>query len=241
MFTTARSSVLGGSDDYEVMYLPVSEQISLVTDGILQDLYEIPHLQLQETWWDQQVNATNTLNGKLYANLMRSGSDSGKPVYFEIYRYDGDKFVRHSKLPSSLNFTGGNTYGYFHQSVEFDGYQYLATGKLYRTSNMITAKTFDLGDAEVNDLRVIGDKLYALCSEETADAKGNVAFENSLRVTTDGKTFTEVFRFTYPVRALSFTYGNGTVFLGMGFGTKARKDSSLHDENGMILAVNRVL
>ena len=75
MFTTARSSVMGGSDDYEVMYLPVSEQISLVTDGILQDLYEMPHLQLDETWWDIQVNTTNTLNGKLYfasgsANLM---------------------------------------------------------------------------------------------------------------------------------------------------------------------------
>lgn len=75
MFTTARGSVLGGSDDYEVMYLPVSEQISLVTDGILQDLYEVPHLQLNETWWDNQVNTTNTLNGKLYfasgsANLM---------------------------------------------------------------------------------------------------------------------------------------------------------------------------
>ena len=75
MFTTARSSVLGGSDDYEIMYLPVSEQISLVTDGILQDLYTIPHLQLNETWWDIQVNTTNTLNGKLYfasgsANLM---------------------------------------------------------------------------------------------------------------------------------------------------------------------------
>ena len=75
MFTTARSSVLGGSDDYEIMYLPVSEQISLVTDGILQDLYTIPHLQLNETWWDNQINTTNTLNGKLYfasgsANLM---------------------------------------------------------------------------------------------------------------------------------------------------------------------------
>lgn len=182
-----------------------------------------------------------TLGGELYANFSLSGSDSGKPAYFEIYRYDGEKFVYHSELTRSIGYNL-NTFTRLHQNVEFKGHQYFSTGIFYRSADMITPEKITLeGNPEVGDLRVIGDKLYVLCSEETVDADGNVAFENSLRVTTDGKTYTEVFRFTYPVRALSFTYGNGTVFLGMGFGTKARKNDSYYDENGMILAINRVL
>ena len=182
-----------------------------------------------------------TLNGELYANFSLSGSDSGKPAYFEIYRYDGDKFVLHSEMTRSIGYNL-STYTRLHQQAEFKGHSYFSTGFFYRSADMITAEKLTLaGDPEVGDLRVIGDKLYALCSEAVTAADGSVSFKNSLRVTTDGKTFTEVFSFDYPVRALSFTYGDGTVFLGMGFGTKARKDESLHDKNGMILAINRVL
>ena len=148
MFTTARSSVLGGSDDYEVMYLPVSEQISLVTDGILQDLYEIPHLQLQETWWDQQVNATNTLNGKLYfasgsANLM--GFDGMWCLFFNenlMQEYQMEKpydLVREGKwtldalmecCAGFANLNGESTYAYSVGSTNQWGVavHYAATG-----------------------------------------------------------------------------------------------------------------
>lgn len=183
-----------------------------------------------------------TLNGQLYAYVRLSGSSTGLPAYMSFFRYDGDKFVHHSDLAQKLTYTKRNTYTHFHQNAEFKGRQYFSTGVLYRSSDMITAEPIAMdGDAEVNDLRVIGDKLYALCSEEVTADDGSVSFKNSLRVTTDGKTFTEVFSFEYPVRALSFTYGNGTVFLGMGFGKKAAKDFSYYDENGMILAINRVL
>ncbi len=183
-----------------------------------------------------------TLKGELYAYFSLSGSDSGKPSYMEIYRYDGEKFVFYSDMPRKLDYTGLNTYAFLHQRVEFKGYQYLTTGKLYRSADMITPEAIAMdGDAEVNDLRVIGKKLYVLCSEEYVTENGDVAFYNSLRVTKNGKTYTEVFRFSYPVRALCFTYQDGTVFLGMGFGTKATKDWSFYDENGMILAINQKL
>ncbi len=181
-----------------------------------------------------------TLSGELYAYL--SQSSSGLTSYYEIYHYDGENFVLYSELPTKLNFSRKNTYTHFHQRVEYKGYQYLANGNLYRSADMITAeKITPNGDPEINDLRVVGDKLYALCSEEYTTDGGETAFYNSLQVTTDGKTFTEVFRFSYPVRALSFTYENGTVFIGMGFGVKAAKTHVYYDENGMILAINRVL
>lgn len=62
----AKTSIMSGSDDYDVMFLPISQDISLVTEGYLMDLNEIPQLQLQEDWWDQVVIDATTLNGKLY-------------------------------------------------------------------------------------------------------------------------------------------------------------------------------
>lgn len=62
----AKTSIMSGSDDYDVMFLPISRDISLVTQGYLLDLKELPQLQLQEDWWDQVVIDATTLNGKLY-------------------------------------------------------------------------------------------------------------------------------------------------------------------------------
>ena len=71
----AKNTIMAGSDEYEVMQLPVNQDISLVTSGYLMDLMSIEGLQLQETWWDQDIIDATTLNGKLYfasgaANLM---------------------------------------------------------------------------------------------------------------------------------------------------------------------------
>ncbi len=62
----AKTSIMAGSDDYDVMFLPIQRDISLVTEGYLLDLMEIPQLQLNETWWDQDVIDATTLDGKLY-------------------------------------------------------------------------------------------------------------------------------------------------------------------------------
>ncbi|MBQ8641733.1 MAG: hypothetical protein IJ480_05890 [Clostridia bacterium] len=62
----AKTSIMSGSDDYDVMFLPIQRDISLVTEGYLLDLMAIPQLQLNETWWDQDVIDATTLKGKLY-------------------------------------------------------------------------------------------------------------------------------------------------------------------------------
>ena len=54
----------------------------------------------------------------------------------------------------------------------------------------------------------------------------------------DGIEFEEMFSFTYPVRALSFTYANEHFYFGMGYGIRAKQ---LYDENGMVLSVKNPL
>lgn len=62
----AKTSIMSGSDDYDVMFLPISQDISLVTEGYLLNLMDIPQLQLSESWWDQDVIQATTLQDKLY-------------------------------------------------------------------------------------------------------------------------------------------------------------------------------
>ena len=62
----AKNTVVSGSDDYEMMMLPVNQDISVVTGGYLMDLCAINGFQFDKTWWDQDVIQSTTLNGKLY-------------------------------------------------------------------------------------------------------------------------------------------------------------------------------
>lgn len=71
----AQQSIMANENEYDVMYLPINQNTSLITQGYLLDLQAIPELQLDETWWDQDIIGTTTLDGKLYfvsgaANLM---------------------------------------------------------------------------------------------------------------------------------------------------------------------------
>lgn len=71
----AQQSIMANEDAYDVMYLPINQNTSLITQGYLLDLQAIPELHLDETWWDQDIIGTTTLDGKLYfvsgaANLM---------------------------------------------------------------------------------------------------------------------------------------------------------------------------
>ncbi len=75
LLSNAKNTIVSGSDDYETMQLPVNQDISIVTGGYLMDIKPVAGLDLDETWWDQDVMQSTTLNGKLYfatsaANLM---------------------------------------------------------------------------------------------------------------------------------------------------------------------------
>lgn len=81
----AQQSIMANEDAYDVMYLPINQNTSLITQGYLLDLRAIPELHLDETWWDQDIIDATTLDGKLYfvsgsANLM--GFDSMWCLFF---------------------------------------------------------------------------------------------------------------------------------------------------------------
>ena len=58
--------VMAGDSDYDVAYLPVFFQPSVITDGYVADLYSIPELKLNEKWWDNVLNDEMEINGHLY-------------------------------------------------------------------------------------------------------------------------------------------------------------------------------
>jgi hypothetical protein len=62
----AKNTILAGDDTYDVMFLPVSENIELITGGYLIDLLTIPELKLNEEWWDKEVNSRLTIRDSLY-------------------------------------------------------------------------------------------------------------------------------------------------------------------------------
>lgn len=61
-----RNAVLAGDDIYDVMYLPINQMTSLVTDGYFYNLLEIPQLRLDEEWWDGRYNGSSMIGNKLY-------------------------------------------------------------------------------------------------------------------------------------------------------------------------------
>ena len=197
----------------------------LYKDGALRETYNATFIRVYDFF---------VLNDTLYAYFSLSGTDVKSA--WEIYRFDGEKFVYHSDLPTSGLSWNKHTYVHFYDKVEFKGCQYFSTGNLYKTTDMVTAELMDMGEnTEVTGLRIIGKELYALCSTPVESEDGRTTFHISVRKSRDGKTFNEVFYFDYDVRAMSFTYSNGTFYLGMGFGTT--KTGELYDKNGMVLSV----
>ncbi len=71
----AQNTIMAGLDEYDVMMLPVNQNISLVTEGYLLDLMQVDGFHFSETWWDRDIIDAVTLDGKLYftsgaSNLM---------------------------------------------------------------------------------------------------------------------------------------------------------------------------
>ena len=125
------------------------------------------------------------------------------------------------------------------QKLEFKGNVYFATGYFYKTSDMKTAECINVGDkTAVNDITVIDDTMYILCNEKVVKEDESLEFRVSVKRSVNGAEFEEMFYFTYPVRALSFTYANEHFYFGMGYGIKAQQ---LYDENGMVLSVENPL
>ncbi|MBQ7982856.1 MAG: hypothetical protein IJ302_04760 [Clostridia bacterium] len=67
---TARSTVdkliMAGDNDYAFMLLPGYTVCKMAQESSLQDLYSMPYLDLEKSWWDQKANADLTIMDRLF-------------------------------------------------------------------------------------------------------------------------------------------------------------------------------
>lgn len=62
----AKKSIQAGSDDYDVVMANTSESSSLASQGFLHDIYTVPYIDTERSWWDQRAVEQLSLANKLY-------------------------------------------------------------------------------------------------------------------------------------------------------------------------------
>ncbi len=64
--SAAQKSLMAGDTQYDVVMPYINNTINLAQQGLLYNLYDVPHLDLDKVWWDQRANSDLTINGKLF-------------------------------------------------------------------------------------------------------------------------------------------------------------------------------
>ena len=62
-----RTSVTAGDNAFEIAFNPPHAQSNLAQQGMLWDLFEVPHLSLHEPWWDQNAVADLSITNRLFS------------------------------------------------------------------------------------------------------------------------------------------------------------------------------
>ena len=64
--TRLQQSVMSGDDDFDCAYVSMAQNAGIVTGGYVLDLKTVPGLNLDEEWWDTDLNSALELDGKLF-------------------------------------------------------------------------------------------------------------------------------------------------------------------------------
>lgn len=67
---TVKKLVQAGDDAYDIAYQVLTSSTAMVTDGLLYNLYDVPYLELDKPWWDQ--NSVSALS--IYDTLLMASS-----------------------------------------------------------------------------------------------------------------------------------------------------------------------
>lgn len=62
----AHRTLLAGDDVYDVVMPYMNTSINNALEGLYLNLYDVPHLELDNPWWDQRANESLTVDGNLY-------------------------------------------------------------------------------------------------------------------------------------------------------------------------------
>ena len=63
----AKSSITAGSDDYDFAELYINDIMKMASEGMFYNFYDIPHLALDQDWWDSAIQRDAALFGKIHA------------------------------------------------------------------------------------------------------------------------------------------------------------------------------
>lgn len=66
MYNTVRTSVMSDSEPYNITLIPTYFTSTLIVEGIMADLNEMPHLDMSKEWWSQGFRKTAEIAGKTH-------------------------------------------------------------------------------------------------------------------------------------------------------------------------------
>lgn len=58
--------IRSGSDEFDVFYPTMTNAGSLIQNGLIVNLYDVPYLDFDKPWWDKTANDSMTISKKLY-------------------------------------------------------------------------------------------------------------------------------------------------------------------------------
>lgn len=93
---TIRNSILAGDNDFDVSLIRSEHVTGVLQPGMFLDFNEIPNLNLDQPWWDQNARENFSVNGKLY-----SMTSDMSIMHYEtaIILFYNQKLAEDNKLP----------------------------------------------------------------------------------------------------------------------------------------------
>lgn len=97
--TEIRQAIQANTTDFDMSFMSLMNVLTLASEGLFVDFYEIPGLQLDQPWWDQKAIEDMSIDNKLFYCTSA----------FDITRLDGIRTVYYNKDLAS-QFELGNLY-----------------------------------------------------------------------------------------------------------------------------------
>ncbi len=167
---------------------------------------------------------------ELYISYYGHGDKAG---VYELYKYENGVFTYQRDLSKKIGHMDVSQATYL-ADVEYKDKYYIATGYMLVTEDMKEFKHMKFENHDiVYDFIVKNDKLYCLTGYKAENGK----FRISVYENTTGKEskFREILYFYYDAPCISFEYGDGSFYIGIGSSTAA------YSQNGEILKVDFVI
>lgn len=164
---------------------------------------------------------------ELYISYFGRGDRS---TVYELYKYENDVFVYQRDLSKEIGHMNVSQATYL-ADVEYKDKYFIATGYMFVTEDMKEFKYMRFKNSDiVYDFIVKNDKLYCLTGYKAEDGKFRISvYEND---TGKESKFREIFYFYYDAPCVSFEYGDGSFYIGIGSVTAS------YMQNGEILKVD---